>query len=45
MKIKRKLILILVILVSSIITVGGISSTIKNRTVEKNEDIRKKMEM
>ncbi|WP_028392554.1 methyl-accepting chemotaxis protein [Bacillus cihuensis] len=45
MKIQSKLILILVILVSSIITVGGISSTITNRTVEKNEDIRKKMEM
>ncbi|KMY51540.1 methyl-accepting chemotaxis protein [Peribacillus loiseleuriae] len=45
MKIKSKLILILIILVLSILTVGGISSTITNRTVAKNEDIRNKMEM
>ncbi|MGX2961256.1 methyl-accepting chemotaxis protein [Peribacillus sp. JNUCC 23] len=45
MKIKSKLILILLILVSSILTVGGISSSITNRTIEKNEEIRNKMEM
>ncbi|MFJ5624196.1 methyl-accepting chemotaxis protein [Peribacillus loiseleuriae] len=45
MKIKSKLILILSILVLSIITVGGISSTITNRTIAKNEAIRNKMEM